>query len=60
MYVWKMQAETSFVKVDVNLHICSTNTVVFESQLIVGLILGVKTCDTHQWRKTKKTKKSTQ
>ena len=23
------------------------------------LILGVKTCDTHQWRKTKKTKNST-
>ena len=25
-----------------------------------GLILGVKTCDTHQWCKTKNTKKSTQ
>ena len=27
---------------------------------VLRLILGVKTCDPHQWRKTKKTKKSTQ
>ena len=25
---------------------------------IYRLILGVRTCNTHQWRKTKKTKKS--